>query len=176
MLGTQVSSSLSSIIYFCFQGIDLALPDGGADDSIPNRDAEGVIHSGWQSQRFCVYPQDLIIQFPTLVKLSQLTFLLHQFKIPRQIELYYFAQHHVDILNRDMGELGDLDQASRLILQLQQQSQGGSDVNPLFKKLGHFSLDDNMKTNYSARELKTVYVECSCQFLMIRFLKNHPNQ
>lgn len=135
-----------------------------------------MIHSGWQSQRFCVYPQDLIIQFPTLVKLSQLTFLLHQFKIPRQIELYYFAQHHADVLNRDMGELGGLDQAGRLILQLQQQSQGGSDVNPLFKKLGHFSLDDNMKTNYSARELKTVYVECSCQFLMIRFLKNHPNQ
>ena len=83
------------------------------------------------------------------------------------------------MLNRGIGEqLGaqNLDQASQLILLLQQQNQGSSDVNPLFKKLGHFSLDDNMKTNYSARELKTVYVECSCQFLMIRFLKNHPNQ
>ena len=67
------------------------MSDVGLGDSevFNNQGANG--HSGWQSQRFCVFPQDLIIQFPTLVKLSQLTFLLHEYKIPRQIELYYFA-------------------------------------------------------------------------------------
>jgi len=32
-----------------------------------------------------------------------------------------------------------------------------------------------MKSNYRAREMKTVYVECSCQFLKICFSKNYQN-
>ena len=64
--------------------------EGDDENQVPGA-GDGAAHSGWQSQRFCVYPQDLIIQFPTLVKLTNLTFLLHQYKIPRQIELYYFA-------------------------------------------------------------------------------------
>lgn len=64
--------------------------EGDDENQVPGT-GDGAVHSGWQSQRFCVYPQDLIIQFPTLVKLTNLTFLLHQYKIPRQIELYYFA-------------------------------------------------------------------------------------
>ena len=33
-------------------------------------------------------------------------------------------------------------------------------VNPIFKRIGHFSLHDNMESNLQARELKTVYVDC----------------
>ena len=110
-------------------------------------------HTGWQSQRFCVYPQDLVIQFPGMVKINQLSFLLHQFKIPRIIELFYYAPLKID-----------QNTESQIL-------QSGAP----FKKLGHFTLDDNMKTNYQARELKTVYVECTCQFLKISFQKNHDN-
>jgi len=31
-----------------------------------------------------------------------------------------------------------------------------------YKKLGHFSVDDNMKTQHMAREMKTVYAEATC--------------
>jgi hypothetical protein len=41
--------------------------------------------------------------------------------------------------------------------------------------LGHFSLDDNIRTNYQARELKTVYLETYCQYLKIVCYKNHIN-
>jgi hypothetical protein len=44
-----------------------------------------------------------------------------------------------------------------------------------FKRLGHFSLDDNVRTNYQARELKTVYLEEHCQYLKIVLQKNHLN-
>ena len=45
----------------------------------------------------------------------------------------------------------------------------------LFKKIGHFSIDDNMKSNLTTRELKSVYVDCSCQYLLLRMLKCHAN-
>ena len=32
---------------------------------------------GWQSQKFCDYPQEIIVQFPTVVNLKQLQFLSH---------------------------------------------------------------------------------------------------
>ena len=41
--------------------------------------------------------------------------------------------------------------------------------------MGHFSLDDNMRTNYQARELKTVYLEQYCQYLKIVMTKCHLN-
>jgi hypothetical protein len=44
-----------------------------------------------------------------------------------------------------------------------------------YKKLGHFSVDDNLKTSHQAREMKTVYAEATCQYLKICFLKNHQN-
>jgi centrosomal protein CEP104 len=44
-----------------------------------------------------------------------------------------------------------------------------------FVRLGHFSLDDNMRTNYQARELKTVYLEQYCQYLKIVMNKCHLN-
>lgn len=77
----------------------------------------------------------------------------HQFKIPRTIELYGYTPPKLD------GE--DLN-ASHLL---------GGLVN--FKKLGHFSIDDNSKTNYTARELKSVYLNTTLQYLRLSFMKNH---
>ena len=45
----------------------------------------------------------------------------------------------------------------------------------MFRKIGHFSIDDNMKSNLQTRELKTVYIECSCQYLLLRMVKCHAN-
>ena len=32
---------------------------------------------GWQSPKFCEYPQEIIVQFPSVVRLKQLQFLSH---------------------------------------------------------------------------------------------------
>jgi centrosomal protein CEP104 len=36
-------------------------------------------------------------------------------------------------------------------------------------------LDENIRTNYQARELKTVYVDEKCQYLKLVLHKNHLN-
>lgn len=33
--------------------------------------------SGWHTQRFCLYPQDLVIMFPAMVKLQSIQILMH---------------------------------------------------------------------------------------------------
>jgi centrosomal protein CEP104 len=96
---------------------------------IPCLDKDQSQLIGWQSQRFCVYPQELVLQFPCLVHLKQVQFLVHQSKIPSRIELFAYAP--------DFANLG----AANLV------SPSGS-ANVSFARLGHFSLDDNIRTNY----------------------------
>ena len=98
-----------------------------------------------------------------MVRISHLTLLIHQFKISRQIDLYYYAP-------RQVHDETNLEESHNLGQQLL-----STNGNLNFTRVGHFSLDDNVKTNYKARELKTVYVECTCQYLKIVFSKNHPN-
>ena len=49
-----------------------------------------VNSKGWQSEKFCQYPQEIILQFAGTVYLSQLQFLSHQAKISSKIELFTF--------------------------------------------------------------------------------------
>ena len=42
-----------------------------------------------------------------------------------------------------------------------------------FRKIGHFSVGDNSQTNYTAREMKTVYVSSTLKYLKLVFTKNH---
>jgi len=37
----------------------------------------------------------------------------------------------------------------------------------MFKKLGHFVLDDNQANGFLSRELKTVFVDITCQYFKI---------
>ncbi|KAI8914250.1 hypothetical protein EDD86DRAFT_198858 [Gorgonomyces haynaldii] len=48
--------------------------------------------SGWQSERFCQYPQQLVVQFNHLSRLSKIQILCHHYKIPTRIELLYSDQ------------------------------------------------------------------------------------
>lgn len=43
--------------------------------------------TGWQSSRFCTFPQEITLQFPQPVHLKQMKFLMHEKKIPTKIEL-----------------------------------------------------------------------------------------
>jgi len=112
--------------------------------------------NGWQSQRFCVYPQEIVIQFPTLVHLKQVQFLIHHCKIPARIELFAYAP---DLQQHDSSQFMSPHNTAHIS----------------FTRLGHFPLDDNVRTNYQARELKTVYLEQYCQYLKIVMHKNHLN-
>lgn len=45
-----------------------------------------------------------------------------------------------------------------------------------FKRLGHMVLDNNERTNYNARELKTVHVDISGQFIRFLIHRNYVNK
>lgn len=45
-----------------------------------------------------------------------------------------------------------------------------------FRRLGYLSLDSNEKSNYQARELKTVFIEHVGSFLKLVVNQNHPNR
>jgi len=73
--------------------------------------------------------------------------LIHEVKIPKNVELYGYAPSA---------------QGENLMA-----------GNVHYKKIGHFSVSDNSQSNYSARELKIVHVNSTVKYLKIVFSKNH---
>ncbi|CAG9467389.1 unnamed protein product [Pedinophyceae sp. YPF-701] len=122
----------------------------GEDPDYPAR--ELLYHSsqtrGWQTPRFCQYPQELWLRMDQTCRIHQLQILSHEYKILTKLEIY-------------VGTLPP----------------GASDASQCtFSRLGHLSFHDNERTRYQARELKTVSINADA--CMIRFLihKNHLNK
>lgn len=100
---------------------------------------------GWQSVRFCNFPQELLFEMiDGDVLITQFQVLSHQFKISSNIEIFIGA--------------------------------GGSPSTATFKRLGYLSLDSNERSDYQARELKTVYINKSGQYLKLVLNDNYPNK
>ncbi|CAE7156485.1 CEP104, partial [Symbiodinium pilosum] len=89
------------------------------------------------------------LQFDSAVHLRQVQFLSHQSKIATKIELF-------------TGLTPPSGQTSVEAVQ--------------FKRLGYLSLDSNERSQFQARELKSVYVDVVAQFLRILFHKCHINR
>jgi cell division septum initiation protein DivIVA len=99
---------------------------------------------GWQSLRFCNYPQELGFEMADgYVNIHQIQVLNHQANISSKIEIY-------------IGSGESYDSAT-------------------WKRLGYMSIDSNEKSNYQARELKTVFVDSLGQYLKLILNQNHPN-
>ena len=98
------------------------------DYAVKQLEEHGPHTRGWQSPRFCEYPQEVTVRFDSGAKtrITQVQLLSHQSKIATKIELY-------------VGDAQDPSSAS-------------------WSRLGYLSLDSNERSNYQARELKSVYV------------------
>jgi len=90
---------------------------------------------GWQSPRFCEYPQELGLALAQPARVTQVQLLSHQSKIATRIELF----------------VGD----------------GQSYDTATWKRLGYLSLADNSRSEYQARELKSVYIDSPGSFLKL---------
>ncbi|XP_053379398.1 centrosomal protein of 104 kDa-like isoform X2 [Mercenaria mercenaria] len=104
---------------------------------------------GWQSARYCLYPQDLVIQLDKRARLRKIQVLSHQFDIATRIEIF----------------VGDVPDGMPLVLD-----------NARYTRLGYVSLSDNEKTGFKARELKSVTVDAVGVFLKLNIHKNHINK
>lgn len=126
------------------------------DPQFPSRElnAHSPNTQGWLSARMCDYPQEIVVQFDGLVRLSALQILSNESRIAQKIELYVGSCQNA-------LETPSLQSAS-------------------FRRLGYLSLDSNERSQYRARELKDVNLSKSgkdtrAQFLRLIIHENHIN-
>ena len=99
---------------------------------------------GWQTPRFCEYPQEVGLALSSQSRITQVQLLSHQSKIATRIELF-------------VGE-------------------GASYSTATWKRLGYLSLADNSRSEYQARELKSVYIDAAGGFLKLVVHKCYVNK
>lgn len=105
---------------------------------------------GWCSQKFCSYPQELIIQLNHPGRLKQLNIILHETKIPSKIDFYYFFPSKASDLKIDLNKIP-------------------------FVKLGYITPNKNEKTNFKAREFKKIHIDQNVFYLKFVLHKNYLN-
>lgn len=114
-----------------------------------NSDKHGPLVQGWISQKFCLYPIDLIIQFDRKIILKKVQLLSHQYLIASKIEFY----------------IGDCALDEEVTYQ-----------NAKYTRLGYVELASNERTEFKARELKSVHVDAEGTFLKFVVHKNFVNK
>ena len=142
----KLAIAQSSTVKVPFRVVYFSSEDAGYPASELN--LHGPATLGWQSLKFCDYPQEiglLIIDSDKKSKfVSQLQLLSHQSKIASRIEIF-------------LGLGVDYSSAT-------------------YERLGFMTLDINEKSNLTARELKTVYIDDkSGQFLKLIIHRPHHN-
>ncbi|NXF11665.1 CE104 protein, partial [Smithornis capensis] len=105
--------------------------------------------SGWRSPRLCQYPQEIVLELVERCRIRKLQLLAHQYMISSKIEFY---------VSESLPEYFAPYQSDR------------------FQRLGYVPLSDNEKTDFKARELKSVYVDAVGQYLKLIFHKNYVNK
>ena len=104
------------------------------------------VSSYWLSKSHCEYPQVLICSFSDEVHLKQIQLLVHEYCIASHVELFSSMSASLD------------------------SNRGGE-----FRRLGHLSLDPNIKSDYQSRELKTIIIDSTLTALKLVFHKPHTN-
>ncbi|XP_068270885.1 centrosomal protein of 104 kDa isoform X2 [Nyctibius grandis] len=105
--------------------------------------------NGWRSPRLCQYPQEIVLQLMERCRIRKLQLLAHQYMISSKIEFY---------ISESLPEYFAPYQSER------------------FHRLGYVPLSDNEKTDFKARELKSVYMDAVGQYLKLIFHENYVNK
>ena len=114
---------------------------------------------GWQSSRFCTYPQELVVEFYSYVNIKQINILIHEKKIPTVIEF-------VNCLPKNLNP-SNPENSSR--------NHNKNDVYYKNKKIGFIRLSPNIDSNYKSRELRKIHVNIFTKRLKLIVHKNYSN-
>ena len=101
----------------------------------------------WSSNRFCAYPQKIILKFETPVNLNQIYIISHEKRISQKITFSIFCPQ-LDYLDNN-----------KVIL----------------NEIGYVNLNQNMASNYQVREFKKIFVNVKCLFLRMELDQNYIN-
>ncbi|XP_067946532.1 centrosomal protein of 104 kDa-like [Watersipora subatra] len=123
----------------------------GQDDNLKATElnTHSPLTRGWSSSRFCLYPQDIVIQLEKRCRIRKVQVLSHQYLIASRVEFF----------------VGDIPPDLPINLQ-----------NARYNRLGYVALSDNEQTDYKARELKSVHVDSVGLYLKLVIHKNHVNK
>ena len=115
---------------------------------------------GWISNRFCTYPQEIIVEFHSYVYIKQINILINESKIPTVIEFIncvYLPNKNIQLKE---GELATK-----------------KNYKPEFqyKNMGFIKLSSNVETSYNARELRKIYVNILTNKIKLIVHKNYSN-
>ena len=110
----------------------------------------GLKNGGWCSVRYSTYPQELLIQFCRPCRLRQVNLLLHEYKIPSKIDLYYFFPKTFSEFNLDIDDL-------------------------IFEKMGYIIPNLNKNQKKESREYKQIFLNENVYYLKFVFHQNYPN-
>ncbi|XP_072537643.1 centrosomal protein of 104 kDa [Salminus brasiliensis] len=105
--------------------------------------------SGWRSARFCPFPQEITLQMVERCHIRKLQLLAHQYLISAKVEFH---------IGDRLPEPASPQNTQQL------------------RRLGYVSLSNNEKTDFRARELKSVHVDAMGTYLKLTFHRNHINQ
>ena len=126
----------------------------GASSKDPDHPLEKISSNnpqdGWQSARFCSYPQEILIKFPYPVHIRQINLLFHETLISSRIDIYHFFPKKYNDLLIDYNSL-------------------------TFDKIGFIIPDSNSRTDYQCREYKRISIAENCTYLKLVFQKNIHN-
>ena len=125
------------------------------DNSINPKDKLSKLlqHGGypWISERFCSYPQEIIIQFDSPSHLYQINVLSHDKKISRRLTFFSFSPIEYDNKKYNYYEIS-------------------------FKEIGFVDLKDNIDCDYKVREYKKIFVNIKdILYLKIKLSNNFVN-
>ncbi|KAI9099261.1 hypothetical protein DFS34DRAFT_61196 [Phlyctochytrium arcticum] len=119
---------------------------------------------GWQSERFCTWPQVIVLK--TRVgnsRIRKVQTLVHHFKIPTRLEFYVGKTAGERQMSSNGSNSGD--------------TAGYRDAQPAveFTRLGYVALNDNEQIGYKARELKEIHIDAEGEYLKIVAHKCYVN-
>ena len=120
-----------------------------------NKNTQG----GWVSNRFCIYPQEILIHFPTMVNIKQINVLINESKIPKMIEFINcipVGEKNKFIINNNNN--------SRII-----------PTKFMFENIGFIKLSTNVESNYKARELRKIHINVNTEYIKLKIHRNYPN-
>ena len=101
----------------------------------------------WSSNRFCAYPQKIILKFETPVSLNQIILISHETRISQKITFSIFCP-----------QLDD-DNFEKVV----------------FQEIGYVNLNQNIASNFQVRELKKIFLNIKCLFLRMELEQNYIN-
>ena len=106
---------------------------------------------GWQTERFCIFPQSIILAFNFgKCRIRKIQLLIHEYKIPKRIQIF----------------AGNIDQTKPMLKEQ-------PDIE--FQSLGFIDLSDNTNHAYRSRELKSIHVDFEATHLKMVLNKNYIN-